>query len=72
MDKLKKEVEVLKRENMDQQETIRSLLEKIKQMENDNTYLESYTQRLKQIVLRANLIGNGDIKEMTKARHSRS
>ena len=71
IDELKHKIQELEREKTKLLETNLSLLNEIKHLKNDNTYLDNYSQRLKQIVISNDLISYNEMKEMRKARHSR-
>lgn len=71
IDELKHKIQELEREKTKLLETNLSLLNEIKHLKNDNTYLDNYSQRLKQIVISNDLISYNEMKEMRKTRHSR-
>ena len=71
IDELKNKIQELEREKTKLLETNLSLLNEIKHLKNDNTYLDNYSQRLKQIVISNDLISYNEMKEMRKTRHSR-
>ena len=71
VEKLKNDIEKLEKEKKFLSDKIASLLDENRQLRNDNTYLETYSQKMKQIVVQNKLVSYSDIKEMRLPRHSR-
>lgn len=64
VEKLKNEIERLEKDKKALSDKIASLLDENRQLRNDNTYLETYSQKMKQIVVQNKLVSYRDVKEM--------
>ena len=71
LEKLKSNIEILEKEKQMLLDKIDLLSDENRNLRNDNTYLETYSEKMKQIIVQNKLINYSDVKEMRVARHSR-
>jgi predicted nucleic acid-binding Zn-ribbon protein len=70
LEKLKNEIEKLEKDKKTLSDKIALLLDENRELRNDNTYLDTYSQKMKQILVQNKLVSYCDIK-MRLPRHSR-